>query len=143
MSKVEKNNRVKVHYTGKLQDGQVFDSSREREPLEFTVGEGKLIKGFENAVIGMEISETKTVNIPSEQAYGPVMDELKQEVKKQELPDELNPEVGMELVSQQPDGRQIPVKIVDVTDQTVTVDANHPLAGKDLTFEIEILEIAS
>lgn len=141
MSKVKANDTVKVHYTGKLEDGQVFDSSREREPLEFTLGEGQIIPGFEKAVIDMEVNDTKTVNIPSSEAYGEHSNELIQEVPKDQLPEEIKPEVGMQLMSKTPDGREIPLVVTKVEDAAIEVDANHPLAGKDLTFELEIVEI--
>lgn len=141
MSKVKPNDTIKVHYTGKLQDGQVFDSSREREPLEFTLGQGQIIPGFEKGVIDMEENETKTINISSSDAYGERREEMVQEVPKSQLPPEIKPEVGLPLMSQTPDGQQIRLTVTDVKDETIVVDANHPLAGKDLTFEVEVLEI--
>lgn len=143
MSKAEEGNKVKVHYTGKLEDGTVFDSSKERdEPLEFTLGDGQLIQGFESAVQGMEEGESKTVNIDSQDAYGERRDDLEMEVEKSELPDEVEPQVGLQLQMKQPGSEQaIPVQITKVTDQKVTLDANHPLAGKNLVFDIELLEV--
>lgn len=141
MSKIKENDTVKVHYTGKLDGGQVFDSSREREPLEFKVGEGKLIPGFEKAVIGMEKGETKEVNIPKDNAYGDHKEELTQEVKKNDLPEDIDPKVGMELMSKTPDGREFRVFIKDVKDEEIVIDANHPLAGRDLVFEIEVVDV--
>lgn len=141
MSKVKEKDTVRVHYTGKLTDGQVFDSSREREPIEFTLGEGQLIPGFEKGMIGMEVSETKTLNIPMDEAYGARNNELIQEVPKAELPEEIKPEVGMNLMSRTPDGREIPLTVTEVKDEAIVVDANHPLAGKDLEFEVELVEI--
>lgn len=141
MSKVKKQDTVSVHYTGSITDGEVFDSSREREPLVFKVGEGKLIPGFEQAVMGMEVKETKKVTIPSDKAYGPVRKELIQKVPKEQLPDHIDPEVGQRLVSKTPEGKEIVFNVVDVATEEITVDANHPLAGKDLDFEIEVLEI--
>ena len=141
MSIAKKDNVVKVHYTGKLDNGQVFDTSKDREPLEFKIGEGKLIPGFENGVIGMNLQETKTIKIPSTEAYGEKRPELLIEVKKQQLPDNLTPEIGMELVSKRQDGQEQIVKIAEIKDQSVVIDANHPLAGEDLTFEIELVEI--
>lgn len=142
MQKVKENDTVKVHYTGKLNDGQVFDSSLQREPLEFKVGEGNMIKGFENAVLGMAVGENKEVNIPSNEAYGPHREELTQEIKKSDLPAEVNPEVGLQLMSRTPDGREFRVVVSEVKGDTVRIDANHPLAGKDLIFEIEVVEIS-
>lgn len=145
MSKVKEGDTVKVHYTGKLTDeGSVFDSSREREPLEFTLGEGKLIPGFEKAVIGMEEGDNTTINIPSEEAYGARREDLELEVSKSDLPDNVNPQVGMQLqMQQQQNGQTIPVQITAVEDDYVKLDANHPLAGKDLTFDIELVELTS
>lgn len=142
MSTVKDGDTVKVHYTGKLNDGTVFDSSQDREPLEFTLGEGKLIPGFEKAVTGMEEGDSTTVKIASEDAYGERRDDLELEVAKNELPDNVDPQVGMQLqMQQQQSGQAIPVKITSVEDEKVTLDANHPLAGQDLTFDIELLEV--
>lgn len=144
MSKVKEGDTVKVHYTGTLQDGTVFDSSREREPLEFTLGEGQLIPGFENAVIGMSEGDDTSVDIPSKEAYGERREDLELEVAKSDLPDNIEPEVGMQLqMQQQEDGRAIPVQITKVEDDFVTLDANHPLAGKDLKFEIELVDVTN
>ncbi len=145
MSKVKDGDTVKVHYTGKLtEDGTVFDSSEDREPLEFTLGEGQLIPGFEEAVIGMEEGDDTTVEIASEDAYGERREDLELEVAKDDLPDEVDPQVGMQLqMQQQEDGRAIPVQITAVEDDYVKLDANHPLAGKDLTFDIELVELKS
>ena len=132
---------VRVHYTGKLEDSTVFDSSLERDPLEFTLGEGKVIPGFEDAVRGMQVGQAKTVTLPAEEAYGPYLDEMVWVIGREQLPPELKPEVGQRLQMTQQDGTSIVVPVVDVSETTITVDANHPLAGKDLTFEIELLEI--
>lgn len=141
MSQVKKNDTVKIHYTGKLADGVVFDSSEGREPLEFTVGEGNMIPGFENGVIDMKVNEKKTIVIPAEEAYGEVRDELIQEVPKTNLPEDLEPEVGMGLVSVAPNGQEIQFVVREVKEETIVVDANHPLAGKELTFDVELVEI--
>ncbi len=143
MSKVKDGDTVKVHYTGTLtDDGTVFDSSREREPLEFTLGEGQLIPGFEKAVIGLEEGDDTTVELDSEDAYGQRREDLELEVSKSDLPDNIDPQVGMQLqMQQQEDGQAIPVQITAVEDEYVQLDANHPLAGKDLTFEIELIEL--
>lgn len=143
LSKVKEGDTVKVHYTGKLDDGSVFDTSREREePLEFTLGQGQLIPGFEKAVEGMNIGDSTTVEIPTDEAYGERRDDLELEISRDELPDNIEPEVGMQLqMQQQENGRAIPVQITEVNDDTVKLDANHPLAGKDLTFDIELVEI--
>jgi len=141
MSTVKANDTVRVHYTGKLADGEIFDDSRGREPLEFTLGAGQVIPGFEKALMEMAVSETKTVNIPSADAYGDHRPELIQSVPLAELPEEIKPEVGMQLVSQAPDGQQIPLLVTEVNAETIKVDANSPLAGKDLTFDLELVEI--
>ncbi len=142
MKKVQENDKVKVHYTGKLESGEVFDSSVEREPLEFTVGAGQMIKGFDQAVNGMELKEKKTVTIPSGEAYGDRNEQLIQAVPRTELPADMKPEVGQTLVATNDQGQQTHVLVTEVTDATVSIDANHPLAGKDLVFEIELVEIA-
>lgn len=143
MSKVKDGDTVKVHYTGTLtEEGTVFDSSEDREPLEFTLGEGKLIPGFEKAVVGMEEGDETTVEIESGDAYGQRREDLELEVAKSDLPDNIEPEVGMQLqMQQQENGQAIPVQITAVEDELVKLDANHPLAGKDLTFDIELIEI--
>ena len=132
---------VQVHYTGKLDDGSVFDSSAGRDPLEFTVGAGQVIPGFEQAVEGMAVGQTKTVTIPSAEAYGERVAEAVLQVPREQLPPDLEPEVGQQLVMQSRDGRQIPIVVVEVTEDSITIDANHPLAGRDLTFEIELVAV--
>ncbi|MBI6118908.1 peptidylprolyl isomerase [Salegentibacter maritimus] len=142
MSQVKANDTVKVHYTGKLTDGQVFDSSVERgEPIEFTMGQGQLIPGFEKGLIDMKVNEKKTINIPKEEAYGEPREELIQEVQKSQLPEEIKPEVGMGLVSKSPDGQEMNLVVRDVKEDSIVVDGNHPLAGKDLVFDLEVVEI--
>ena len=131
---------VKVDYTGKLEDGTVFDTSIGKTPLEFTLGAGKVIPGFEKAVLGMRVGETKTVTIPPDDAYGPSYKELIVEVPRNEIRGGI-PEVGMRLQQVAEDGSVIEAVVTKVTDTTVTVDANHSLAGKDLTFDIELLSI--
>lgn len=133
--------RVKVHYTGTLDDGTVFDSSRGREPLSFTVGDGSMIQGFDKAVNGMALGEKNTVTIPAEEAYGPYREDLVLKVNRSELPEGLEPEVGNTLPLQQ-NGYIIEVPIKEVTESHVTLDMNHMLAGEDLTFTIELVEIA-
>ncbi|MDD4876579.1 MAG: peptidylprolyl isomerase [Dehalococcoidales bacterium] len=132
---------IKVHYTGKLDDGTVFDTSAEREPLEFTLGEGRVISGFEEAVRDMQVGQSKTITIPADQAYGQHRDDLVMIAERTQLPEDLIPELGQQLQMQQPDGTTTIVVIIDISETTITVDANHPLAGKDLTFEIEVVEI--
>ncbi|MEX0660219.1 MAG: peptidylprolyl isomerase [Balneolaceae bacterium] len=143
MSKVKDGDTVKVHYTGKLKDGSVFDTSAEREPLEFKLGEGQLIPGFEKAVVGLNVGDSTEVDIPSDEAYGEAREDLIINVPKDQLPDDVEPQVGMQLQVNQPDGQPVPVRIAEVGDTELKLDANHPLAGKDLSFEIELVEIAS
>ncbi|OAD40690.1 FKBP-type peptidyl-prolyl cis-trans isomerase [Polaribacter atrinae] len=141
MSQVKENNTVKVHYTGKLTDGQIFDTSEGKEPIEFTLGEGKLIPGFEKGLIDMKVSEKKTITIAKEEAYGEVNEQLIQEVNKSDLPQDMEPQVGMGLVSKSPDGREMNLMVVEVKDESIVIDGNHPLAGKDLVFDLEVVEI--
>ena len=141
MNQVTGNETVKLHYTGKLNDGQVFDSSLQREPLEVTLGEGRLIPGFEKGLVDMKVNDKKTITIPKDEAYGDVQKELFQKVPNDNLPPEIKPEVGMGLVSKNPDGSERQLRVADVKDDFIIVDANHPLAGQDLTFELELLEI--
>lgn len=141
MATVKNGDTVKVHYTGKLDDGSVFDSSVSREPLEVTLGEGKLIPGFEDAVIGMDVGDKTTTNIPASEAYGERRDDLEVTVEKNQLPEDIKPEIGMQLQLNQPNGQPVPVQITEVNDDTIVLDANHPLAGKDLTFDIELVEV--
>lgn len=141
MSTAKKGNTVKVHYTGKFESGEVFDTSVNRDPLEFIVGNGQVIKGFDEAVVGMEVGEKKTVNIPSEEAYGPHMDELVFNFDRKDLPEDLNPEIGQRLQMVTGDGKRINVTVTAISEKDITLDANHPLAGKNLIFEIELVEI--
>ena len=131
MSQVKENDTVKVHYTGKLINGQIFDSSLEREPLEFTLGQGMLIPGFEKAVIDMKVNDKKTVDIPVAEAYGDIIKELFHKVAKAQLPPEMEPAVGLGLASRDEQGNE----------HHVIVDANHPLAGQELVFDLELVEI--
>jgi len=141
MSKVKANDTVKVHYTGKLAGGQVFDSSVEREPLEVKLGEGKLIPGFEKGLVDMAVKEKKTITIDKLEAYGEVNKELFHKLPKTELPEELKPEVGMGLVGSNPDGSEQQFRIAEVQEDHIVIDANHPLAGQDLIFELELIAI--
>lgn len=142
MSDAKEGDTVKVHYKGTLEDGTVFDSSRDHEPLEFTLGKGQIIKGFENAVLGMSIGETKTVTIPSNEAYGPRRDELLLKFNKTDFPPDMEPIEGLVLNLRNPDGRTLVARIIEVSGDLVTLDANHPMAGKDLTFKIDLVEVA-
>jgi FKBP-type peptidyl-prolyl cis-trans isomerase SlpA len=141
MIQVKENNTVKVNYTGKLSDGQIFDTSEGREPIEFTLGQGQLIPGFEKGLIDMKLNEKKTITISKEEAYGDVNKDLIQEVNKTELPQDMAPKVGMGLVSKSPDGQEMNLMVVEVREETIVIDGNHPLAGKDLIFDLEVLAI--
>ena len=143
MSNASSGNTVKVHYTGTLSDGTVFDSSREREPFEFTLGAGQVIPGFDNAVEGMAVGDTNTVTIPSAEAYGDVRDDLMLPVNRDQVPDNIEPEVGMQVQLQTASGGTAVATIVKVDEASILLDANHPLAGKDLTFDLELVEIVS
>jgi peptidylprolyl isomerase len=142
MAQVSNGDTVKVHYTGKLSDGTVFDSSKDREPLEFTLGQGQIIPGFEEAVVGMELGESKVTEISADKAYGPHREEMVVEVDKDQLPEDVDPQVGQRLQAQTENGQTVPVVVTEVQGETVKLDANHPLAGKDLTFEIELVEVS-
>lgn len=141
MTQAKQGDMVKVHYTGKLDDGTVFDSSIDRDPLEFILGEGQLIAGFEQAVLGMTPGESKTEKIPADEAYGPHRQEMVVEVERQQLPDNIPLDVGQQLQIQQAPNQIIPVVITAISESKVTLDANPPLAGKDLIFEIELVGI--
>ena len=132
---------VKVHYTGTLDDGSIFDTSRNREPLEFILGSGNMIVGFDKAVNGMQIGEIKTVTIPTNEAYGEYRDDLVWVIERDKLPEGLSPTIGQQLELGLSSGGQAIVVVTDVSEASITVDANHKLAGKDLTFEIELVEI--
>lgn len=137
----KKGDSVKVHYTGKLEDGSVFDSSVSREPLGFTLGDGNMIKGFDAAVYGMVIGDKKTVNIPAAEAYGERRDDMMIEVPLSQVPPSIKPEIGQQLVLQGEGGQPMPVTVVELTEEKIVLDANHDLAGKDLIFEIELVAI--
>jgi FKBP-type peptidyl-prolyl cis-trans isomerase 2 len=139
--KVKKGDTIRVHYTGKFEDGKEFDSSLNRQPLQFEVGAGRVIKGFEDAVIGLQAGEKKTVTVSAEDAYGSFDENLLIEIPKKNVPEGVNPEVGMrlQLVNQQ--GQAAHVVVTEILDKTVRLDANHPLAGKTLVFDLEVLEI--
>lgn len=132
---------VKVHYTGTLGDGTVFDSSSGREPLDFTVGSGQVIPGFDTAVTGMNVGESKTFTIPCAEAYGEHDPRMVQDVPRSEMPADMELTLGMRLSARGPDGREIALVVNDITDETVKLDANHPLAGQELTFAIEVVAI--
>ena len=130
---------VKIHYTGTLDDGSVFDSSEGRDPLGFTLGSGQVIQGFDDAVTGMEVGESKTVRIPANEAYGEARDDLVLEMPRDQVPPDVEIELGMQLSVQQQNGQAVPVTVVEISDKTVKLDANHALAGKALTFALELV----
>ena len=142
MANASSGDTVHVHYTGRLEDGTVFDSSEGRDPLEFKLGEGSVIAGFENAVEGLEVGEKADARLDPEQAYGPVRDDLVMAVPREQLPDGMDPDVGDQLAMQTQDGQNVPVTVVDTDEASVKIDANHPLAGKTLIFELELVDIA-
>jgi peptidylprolyl isomerase len=143
MQQVKQGDTVTVHYTGKLTDGTVFDTSRDRHPLKFTLGKGQLIAGFEKAVVGMSTGDKRTVMIPFTEAYGPRQDKAVVEMERKNLPQNFIPQVGQRLEITQEDDSNVLVTVTAVTDSTIIVDANHPLAGKDLHFEIELVSIVA
>ena len=141
MQQVKNGDTVKIHYHGRLTNGETFDSSENREPLEFEVGSGMVIPGFDKGVMGMNVGEKKTVNIPVDEAYGPKNDEMIIDFPKDRFPDDMNAEVGMPLTMSDGSGQNFRVIIKEVKETSVVLDANHPLAGEDLTFDLELVEI--
>jgi peptidylprolyl isomerase len=141
MAQVKSGDKIKVHYHGKLTNGETFDSSAGREPLEFEVGSGMVIKGFDEGVTGMAVGEKKTVSIPFDNAYGPKNPDMIIEMPKERFPKDLDIEVGMPLGMSDPEGQQFQVTIVEIKEEVVMLDANHPLAGQDLIFDLELVEI--
>ncbi len=141
MQEAKKGDKVKVHYHGKLTNGETFDSSTGREPLEFEIGSGSVIKGFDDGVSGMKVGEKRTVNIPVDEAYGPRSEDMLIEFPKDRFPGDMEIKEGMQLMMSNGSGQNIPVIVTEVKDDAVILDANHPLAGEDLVFEIELVEI--
>jgi peptidylprolyl isomerase len=141
MAQVKSGDLVRVHYTGKLTNGEQFDSSVGREPLEFTVGAGQMIKGFDDALPGMAIGQKKTINIPAADAYGEKNDDAIIEFPKENVPADMKLEPGMQLTLSNQQGQPVPVVVVDVKEDVIILDANHFLAGKELVFDIELVEI--
>ncbi|MGN6401408.1 MAG: FKBP-type peptidyl-prolyl cis-trans isomerase [Flavisolibacter sp.] len=141
MQQVQNGDKIRVHYHGKLRNGETFDSSNGREPLEFTVGSGQVIKGFDEGVKGMAVGEKKTVEIPVGEAYGEKQQEMMIEFPKEQFPADMNPEVGMQLMMSNGSGQQFPVTVAEVKESSVVLDANHPLAGQDLIFDLELVSI--
>jgi peptidylprolyl isomerase len=142
MAQAKHGDTVKVHYTGKLSDGTVFDTSDGRDPLEFTVGQSQVIPGFERAVVGMDLGESRTAHIPAAQAYGARDERLVTQVSRQQIPDDVEMSVNDRLQVRRSDGRTLVVTVTDISETSVTLDGNHPLAGQDLTFDIELVDIA-
>jgi FKBP-type peptidyl-prolyl cis-trans isomerase 2 len=143
MQQVKKGDKVKVHYHGRLNSGETFDKSEGREPLEFEVGSGNVIKGFEDGVTGMTVGDKKTINIPFDEAYGPRNPDMIIEMPKERFPNDMELEVGMPLGMSDGQGQQFQVVIMEIKDDVVLLDANHPLAGQDLTFDLELVEIVT
>ncbi|WP_093010197.1 FKBP-type peptidyl-prolyl cis-trans isomerase [Roseivivax halotolerans] len=141
MTEVKTGDTVQIHYTGTLTDGSTFDSSEGRDPLEFTVGSGQIIPGLDKAMTGMSVGEKKTVAIPADEAYGQRQDEALQAVPREQIPADIPLDIGTQLQVQTPNGQVMPVTVAEVTEEQVTLDANHPLAGKDLNFDIELVDI--
>ena len=141
MAKAKNGDTVRLHYTGKLEDGTVFDSSESRKPLEFTIGQGTVILGFEQAVVGMSPGGSKTERVRADQAFGPYREELVVDIDRDRIPEEVDPKVGKRLQVQKNDGGITEVLVTGVTESKVTLDANHPLAQNDLVFDIQLLEI--
>lgn len=141
MAQAKAGDAVKIHYTGKLEDGTVFDSSRDGDPLAFTLGEGRVIPGFEEAVTGMAPGEERTTRIEPEQGYGDRREDMVVELPRESLAGEVEPQVGQNLQLRLENGQLIPVVVTEVQDETVTIDANHPLAGRTLIFDLELVEI--
>ncbi|MCL7453220.1 MAG: peptidylprolyl isomerase [Anaerolineae bacterium] len=141
MTKASIGDTVRVHYMGKLEDGTVFDTTIAREPIEFTIGQGQVIPGFEQAIIGMEPGQSQTVRVPASKAFGPYQDEMVQMVHPDQLPEGVRPEAGQQLEIPRQDGQNFVVRITDVSESAITLDANHPLAGKDLIFNVRLVEI--
>ncbi len=141
MTEVKNGDTVRIHYTGTLADGSVFDSSEGRDPLEFIVGARQVIEGMDSELPGMTVGEKKTLNIPCDKAYGPLNPAARQAIPREGIPDHIPLEIGTQLQMQSPEGQVLPVTVVEVDEATVTLDANHPLAGKDLIFDIELVSI--
>ena len=141
MEQVKSGDKVKVHYHGKLRSGETFDSSQGREPLEFTVGSGQVIKGFDQGVMGMQVGDKRTVEIAVHDAYGAKQDEMIIEFPRNQFPPDMKPEAGMQLMMNNGSGQSFPVTVTEVKEESVILDANHPLAGQDLIFDIELVEI--
>lgn len=143
MTQAKTGDTVRIHYTGTLTDGTQFDSSSGRDPLEFTIGQGHIIPGLEREIAGMQVGDTKTVTVPADEAYGPHHAEAVHEVQREQIPDTIELAVGVELQATAQNGQVMRLRVVDVGDELVKLDANHPLAGQDLVFQVELVEIAA
>ena len=143
MAQAKEGDEVQVHYTGKLEDGTVFDTSQDGEPLSFTIGENRVIPGFESAVVGMEPGDSKTTEIEPDQAYGEHRDDMVMELDRDQIPEDVEPDVGQQLQLRLENGQTVPVLITALGEETVTIDANHPLAGRTLIFEIELVDVSA
>ena len=141
MTPAKQGDTVQTHYTGKLDDGTVFDSSEGKGPLEFVIGAGQVIPGYEQGVVGMSLGESKTITIPVEEAYGPRRDEMILVLERKEFPPEMDPKVGDKLEMHQPDGAMTVVTVMETSPEAVTLDANHPLAGQSITFDIKLVGV--
>jgi peptidylprolyl isomerase len=142
MSQAKNGDSVRIHYTGRLEDGSIFDSSAGRDPLEFTIGDGRVIPGFEEAVLGMQTGESKTVTIPADKAYGERNEQLVIEVPRSQVPPDLDPELDQKLQMGGPNGELVVVTVIGLNEEAIVLDANPPLAGKDLVFDLELVGIA-
>jgi peptidylprolyl isomerase/FKBP-type peptidyl-prolyl cis-trans isomerase SlpA len=143
VAQAKEGDEVQVHYTGKLEDGTVFDTSQDGEPLSFTIGENRVIPGFESAVVGMEPGDSKTTEIEPDQAYGEHRDDMVMELDRDQIPEDVEPDVGQQLQLRLENGQTVPVLITALGEETVTIDANHPLAGRTLIFEIELVDVSA
>jgi FKBP-type peptidyl-prolyl cis-trans isomerase 2 len=141
MSQAKHGDTVKIHYIGRLEDQTIFDTSEGKEPLQFQIGGNQVIIGFENGIIGMSLDESKTIAIPSEEAYGPYRKEMVIDVPSDQFPPNIQPEIGLQLSLRQDDGQVVMVTVTQLSESTVTLDANHPLAGKNLIFDVQLVEI--
>lgn len=141
MAEAKSGDTVKVHYTGKLDDGTVFQTSIGREPLELIIGEERIIPAFEQAIIGMNPGDSKSIDVPAESAFGPYREDLLRTIDRSQFPTDVEPEVGQRLNMSQGNGRTIVVTVADLSESSVTLDANHPLAGEDLAFDIQLVEV--
>jgi peptidylprolyl isomerase len=141
MSQAKSGDTVRVHYSGRLQDGQEFDSSEGREPLEFTIGTGQIVPGVEEAVVGMNLGDERTVTVAADDAYGQRREDMVQQIERSMLPEGMEPQIGMRLAAEGPGGSSLMLTVVDLDETSITVDANHPLAGHDLTFDLKLVEI--